>query len=117
VVAGYAIRIYLHLLPMFRKDDPRIAYRSALVILASMGQGRRFNETPEEHARRLGDTSASLSLLTHLHLRNALGNEHYTVRGDVGHIWKEVRREIRTNRPYIDQVRGWCNPFGWWRAG
>lgn len=113
----YGMKIWRRLEPRFASDAdlPKVAYRSALAVLADHGRLREHGQTREAFARQLSDTCPSLRPLTNLHLRDALGRpEGPPSRADLISLYTSCRTEIDAHTPWSRRLASWLHPLGWW---
>lgn len=93
---------------------PRRVYRAALDRLSEAGLRRRWGESPEAFAARLGEPLPSLTRLTHRHLAAAFGGQ---LPGDAASRMIEDARVFRVELgravPWWRRLIGLMNPFSW----
>jgi transglutaminase-like putative cysteine protease len=72
----YVAKIWRRLAPSFAGQIamPRVAYRAAIDMLTDVGVTRRYGETREAFARRVGRQAPSLGNLTSMHVAAKMGN-------------------------------------------
>jgi transglutaminase-like putative cysteine protease len=92
---------------------PRLAYRCALDQLADAGALRRFGETRERFAERVGPRAPSFARLTALHLRRAFGGAGRAEPAEVRGLARSVAREVARSTPFWRRALGAANPFSW----
>jgi transglutaminase-like putative cysteine protease len=115
---GFAVKLYRRLLPRVARagELPRVGYREALDRLSEVGLRRRFGESRERFAARVGATAPAFAELTALHLRAALGPgaapDGAAVRGSLARL----RRELRRGVPFPRRALGAANPLAWLAA-
>ena len=76
LVLLYAAKIWRRVAPRFASQPalPRVAYRAAIDMLTDVGITRRYGETREAFARRVGRQAPSLASLTSMHVAAKMGN-------------------------------------------
>ncbi len=115
---AFAVKLYRRLLPRVAREGelPRVGYRAALDRLAEVGLRRRFGESRERFAARVGATAPSFAELTALHLRAALGPtappDAAALRGTLARVGEELRGRV----PLLRRVLGAANPVSWLAA-
>jgi protein-glutamine gamma-glutamyltransferase len=107
----YGIKLWRRIAPAFApaRALPRVGYRRVLDQLAEAGLARRFGETREQFAARVGDISPSFIRLTELHVaaslrdpalprgsRPELSTDEW--RATMGAVLREIPRGTRTWR-------------------
>jgi transglutaminase-like putative cysteine protease len=92
---------------------PRLLYRRALDQLADAGAVRRFGETRERFAERIGRRAPSFALLTKLHLAGALGGAVRSDASGLRRLGRNVARETSVSAPAWRRLLGLVNPFSW----
>jgi protein-glutamine gamma-glutamyltransferase len=105
--------------------SPRRAYRAVLDRLSDLGEARRWGESRERHAARLGALAPSFTPLTRAHLRLALGAAPTGV-GAPGRrpppaeveqllaLAQATSAELARNPPRLRRAAALVNPVGWW---
>lgn len=111
----YAIKIYRRVAPRFAgtAKQYRLAYRAVLDRLADVGLHRRFGETREEFAQRVGDVVPELRDLTDAHLHRSLGGVDLGDRGRWTALREAVEQRIAAAFPRPRRVLGAVNPLTW----
>jgi transglutaminase-like putative cysteine protease len=101
--------------PRFARTDalPRLVYRRALDQLADAGAVRRFGETRERFAQRVGARAPSFARLTALHLRRALGGAGRGEPAELRRLGRSVAREVAGSTRAWRRALGFVNPFSW----
>jgi len=109
------VKLERRLAPRFARAEalPRLVYRCALDRLADAGAVRRFGESRERFARRVGGHAPSFAALTALHLRRAFGGSFRADPGELHRLGRSVAGELRTSTPRRRRVLGSINPFSW----
>ena len=125
VLAGYAVKLYRLWIPALagRPAQHRLSYRAALDQLAAVGIRRRFGESREAFARRVGALAPALQALTAAHLAHALGGHRPSPANTgslAGEDWRGMRRkvgaEIRAGTSAGKRLLAMLDPFSWLRA-
>jgi transglutaminase-like putative cysteine protease len=117
----YRLRIPYHANPALRY---RLSYRATLDRLSALGLRRRYGESRENFARRLGAMSPSFTAMTYAHLMAALGRPEAQADGssvDASQLaepdWidlnRRIRDEIRQHTPWWKQLLAFINPVAW----
>lgn len=107
---AYAVKVGRRLY----RPSPRLVYRAVLDRLSDVGQVRRYGETRERHAARLGWLTPSFPALTDAHLRLELGAPLPGVADELRALAEATAQELRKNLPWHRQLGGLLNPIGWW---
>jgi hypothetical protein len=99
----------------FARTDalPRLVYRRALDQLADAGAVRRFGETRERFAQRVGARAPSFARLTALHLRDARGGAGRGEPAELRRLGRSVAREVAGSTRAWRRALGFVNPFSW----
>lgn len=116
---GWLARIWRHWVPFICRLDrvPRLAYRSALDLAASVGLLRTFGETREAFAARLSARSPSFQALTTLHLQWALGAPGSAPEAArCLALLKSIRTELRATSTSGRRWLAFLDPFSWLRV-
>ena len=90
---------------------PRVVYRAELDRLAELSLRRRFGESREEFAARVGAVSPSFDALTEVHVGSAFGSRRAL--RDARALARDVRRELRRAFPWWRRALGAMNPWSW----
>lgn len=117
VLVMYAMKIWRRIEPGFARDAdlPLVAYRSALSVLADHGRVRGYGQSREQFARDLEDVCPSLTPLTRIHLRHALGpQDALPARDDLLSLRRAVGAEIESRSRPARRAFALLHPFGWW---
>jgi hypothetical protein len=114
LLSAYLVKAYRSLAPRFAAphERPRYAYRAALDRFADVGVVRRFGESREGFARRLGELAPSFADLTERHLGSALGSRRRADGDELRALATATRRELR-RLPAWRRWLGWLNPVSW----
>jgi len=95
-----------------RRSSHRLIYRSVLDYFSDLGATRRYGETRERHAQRVGALAPSFAALTRAHLRCALGREPADL-PSLRALAQKTRAELRRNAPRFKRLWAFLNPIGW----
>jgi transglutaminase-like putative cysteine protease len=109
------VKVERRLAPRFARPHalPRLLYRRALDQLADAGVLRRFGETRERFADRIGGRAPSFARLTRLHLAGALGGAVRSDPGDLRDLGRAIARETSGSTPAWRRLFALVNPFSW----
>src|SRR5690606_24414855 len=104
-------------------------YRAALDMLSARGLRRRYGESREAFARRMGAMAPSFGKLTGYHLSAALGGhadpqvapavppaQPDMSDTDWSLLNRQVRQEIARHTPWWRQLLAIIDPFSWLRT-
>jgi len=119
LVAGYAVKLTRRAAPFWgaRGRRPVTAYRAALDLLSEAGVRRPFGQTREAFAREALDRVPSLSPLTALHLRAALGPPEPPVDPEAClHHYRALRAELKRAPGRGRRLLGALDPTSWLRT-
>lgn len=125
VVISYVVKFVRRVAPAMVSPASvhRAALRAVTDSLADAGIVRDFGETREHFARRVHNLAPSLTQLTMLHLRAALGAPRATHGAqiesesrDIRDLHGRVRRELRTSLKWHRRLLAFLNPVGWLRT-
>jgi protein-glutamine gamma-glutamyltransferase len=98
-----------------RRSSHALVYRGVLDRLSDLGAPRGPGETRERHAARLLAVAPTFSVLTHHHLRAALGHaQNGAALPAMRALAAETRAEIARNTPRPRRLWAAINPIGWW---
>lgn len=118
LLAGWLLlslaKVYRRLAPWLVSgpDLPRLAYLSALDLLAQQGCLRHSGESREAFARRLGPQVPALLELTHQHLSRKLGRGQTCNPQAVRQVLGQCLRQIASRpAPGWRKNLGWLDPF------
>lgn len=117
VLLTYAMKVWRRMEPHFASDAdlPIVAYRSALSALADHGRVRGYGQTREQFARDVEDVCPSLTPLTRIHLRHALGPKgDLPARQDMLSLHRAARAEVGARSRPSRRAVALLHPFGWW---
>ncbi|MCG8461134.1 MAG: transglutaminase domain-containing protein [Holophagales bacterium] len=118
----YTVKIYRRFVPSLAGDGQlwRLGYRATLDRLAEVGLVRRFGESREGFARRVGRAVPSFPPLTGLHVGRALGSGHTAELAASGAAVRRfidgVGHELRQGVPFWRRLLGWLHPLSWLRV-
>jgi transglutaminase-like putative cysteine protease len=115
---AFAVKLYRRWLPRVARTGelPRVGYRAALDRLSDVGLRRRFGESRERFAARVGATAPAFAELTALHLRAALGPPDAPDAAALRRLEARVRGELRRGVPLLRRALGAANPVSWLAA-
>lgn len=115
VALSALVKLERRLAPRLARADalPRLAYRRALDQLADAGARRRFGETRERFAERVGARAPSFARLTALHLRRAFGQAACAEPAELRSLSRRVARELAGSTPAWRRLLGFADPFSW----
>ncbi|UCF67263.1 MAG: DUF4129 domain-containing protein [Acidobacteriota bacterium] len=102
---GHAVKLWRRLAPRLARRDTaaRTAYRAALDRLAEAGLTRRYGETRERFAERVGALAPAFTSLTGMHLAACYGRRAASRRG--------AHALTRLTAGQLDDARRWRR---WW---
>jgi transglutaminase-like putative cysteine protease len=115
---GFGVKLYRRWLPRVARARqlPRVGYRASLDRLCDVGLRRRFGESRERFAARVGATAPAFAALTALHLRAALGPQARPDAAALRRLEARVRGELRSRVPFYRRALGAANPVSWLAA-
>lgn len=118
LLASYAIKVYRLRAPYHAKADTqyRLSYRAALDMLSARGLRRRYGESREAFARRVGAMAPSFEQLTGHHLSVALGRQPGVDGANWTALNQRVRQEIGQHTPWWRKLLAFIDPFSWLRT-
>ncbi|MDP1930939.1 MAG: transglutaminase domain-containing protein [Gammaproteobacteria bacterium] len=124
LLTAYVVKIYRLQAPHFAQPTTRyrLSYRATLDTLSAFGMRRRYGESREAFARRLGTMTPSFSTMTYSHLQSALGEpQHNDATQQAQSVdWialnRRIRQEIGTHVPWWKHLLAFINPFAWLRT-
>ncbi len=118
IALGFAVKAWRGLAPRLAAaaQGHRLSYRAALDRLAELGRSRRYGETREHFAERVGPLAPSFAALTALHLHCALGGAASPPAGEMQGLRMRLHRELRAQVPLWRRALGWIDPFAWLRS-
>lgn len=118
LLAAYAIKIYRLRVPLHADPALRylLSYRAALDTLAALGLHRRYGESRESFARRLGTLAPSFDTMTQAHLLSALGERGEASQPDWIALQQRIRQELRPQLPWWRHLLAVLNPIPWWKT-
>ncbi|MEX0619944.1 MAG: transglutaminase domain-containing protein [Pseudohongiellaceae bacterium] len=117
LVSGYAVKYYRLWIPYHTSEAERyrLSYRAVLDKLAAVGIRRRYGESREAFALRVGNMAPSFPKITRGHLSHALGGEHHA--GPQALDWASLDRsvadELEQQTPLWKRVLAAVNPYSW----
>ncbi len=117
LLALYGVKLWRRLVPLFTKGAAlaRVAYRSALDVLAEAGIVREYGETRESFARRVREQIPSLELLGHEAERVKLSGAS-PAPPDADKLREavaNVKREVSLAKPWWRRTLGLLHPASW----
>jgi hypothetical protein len=112
----YVIKVWRRVVPRMASVQSlyRVIYRAALDRLSEAGYSRKFGETREAFAERVGFFVPVFPELTRLHLKHALGYGEPLPRERWLEMDTQVVAAIQRHRPMVRRVLGILNPLSWW---
>jgi transglutaminase-like putative cysteine protease len=117
IVWGYAVKIWRRIAPALasRRSLPRVCYRAALDVLSERGVVRRYGESREAFALRVGDRAPSLAVLTARHAAAVWGGRLPEGAGEeMRAAVRALRSEMARSVPWWRRALGILHPWSWW---
>ncbi|MDX1491892.1 MAG: transglutaminase domain-containing protein [Pseudohongiellaceae bacterium] len=118
VLLAYAVKIYRLRIPYWSKgsNTQRLMYRASLDTLSSLGITRRYGESREQFARRVGSLSPSFAALSNQHIAYALAQkDSYELASNELTLGQNIRLELK-RLPIWRRAIAILNPFSWLRT-
>lgn len=111
IFIGLCVRKIRRRVKIYISPSPYWLYLSALDRLGENGEIRRYGESREAFAKRLGEEYPSFQEITWIQLESVLGEELSISSEKLQQLVKHLSSEIREKKPFWRRILGLLNPF------